>query len=340
MTFLSDIHWRDSEQPQYVSADVIELILSENRTEIIDLVAKTYQSFYDGFALNPDTYSLKFPQKANSRINALPAYVGQEINLAGMKWVASFPDNVTRNKQRASAIIIINSFETGYPLALLDGTQISSARTAASAALAARLLNPTKSSDCFAIYGAGIINRDLVKFLLDDGWALPRVQIRDPDSESKAVFENFCTELGCETEQFILNSAPNECDLVSFATTALDPWYEYEIRSHQTILHISLRDIVPNRLGGNVRNIVDDVSHAVKANTSLHLLQQQDGSIPRIENFQSLLKKEKVSPQATVVAAFGMGMLDVALASFVMDEAQKMGEVQTVSGILPKFNRW
>jgi ornithine cyclodeaminase/alanine dehydrogenase-like protein (mu-crystallin family) len=89
-----------------------------------------------------------------------------------------------------------------------------------------------------------------------------------------------------------------------------------------------------------VRNIVDDIDHAVKANTSLELLQREAGKIPQIENYRSLLAREPFEQGATVVSAFGMGMLDVALASFVMDEAAKREEIREISGLLPVLGRW
>jgi 2,3-diaminopropionate biosynthesis protein SbnB len=333
------IDWRSAEQPCYVPADLIRTILSDFRPEIINMVADTYQCFYDGAAVNPDTYSLKFPHKTNSRINALPAYVGQKVDMAGIKWVASFPDNVSQNRQRASAVIVINSFESGYPVALLDGTLISSARTAASAALAARQINPSKTIEKFALYGAGIINREIINFLVDDGWHLPNIHIHDPNPDSHQALAAHCDKLGCGRDSIGKIETPESYDLISMATSALSPWYDFEVGKHQTILHVSLRDIVPHRLNA-VRNIVDDVNHAVKANTSLHLLEQDKGSIPRIENYRHILANEAPLEEPVVVSAFGMGMLDVALACFVMDKAAQIGELREISGLLPDFSRW
>ncbi|MEP2783234.1 MAG: hypothetical protein ABJO67_20250 [Pseudoruegeria sp.] len=338
-TMNTDYLWRNASQLQYVAADEINHILQENRSELIDLVATCYQTFYDGHAINPDTYSLKFPQKPNSRINALPAYVGQDCDLAGLKWVASFPDNVAENRQRASASIILNSFKSGYPLAILDGTMISSARTVASAALAARSLRPDKSIDTIAFYGAGVINRHLLEFLKDDHWSISKVVISDIDPGSTTRFIQFCEELGFSCENMNASFSPQDAEIVSFATSALAPWYDLEILDHQVLLHMSLRDVLPARLK-SVRNIVDDVNHAVKANTSLHLLEQSDGKIPSLENFARILQSPPQEPAATVVSAFGMGMLDVAFGGYIMNKAEGQGHVRIVPDFLPSLNRW
>jgi len=336
----NNINWRSSAQPHYVPANAIAEILGRHRSEIIDLVKSTYQAFYQGDAINPDTYSLKFPQKPNSRINALPAYVGQSVDLAGLKWVGSFPDNVPNNRLRASAIIILNSFETGYPVGLMDGTLISAARTAASAALAARLLIPSRTCDCIALIGAGVINRELTAYLLDDGWKFSELQVYDPNLESRQSFKQHFLDFNLPISDHDSKDGIYSAKLISMATTALEPWYDEELLPNQTILHISLRDIHPRRLKDPIRNVVDDVEHALKANTSLHLLQKCQGTINNVENYSGIIQGEMSGDRPTVVSAFGMGILDVAVANFVMTRAQQMGICRRIDGILPQMERW
>lgn len=46
-----------------------------------------------------------------------------------MKWIGSHPENHEVSLQRANAIICLNHILTNAPLAILDGTEISSERT-------------------------------------------------------------------------------------------------------------------------------------------------------------------------------------------------------------------
>ncbi|WP_346771777.1 hypothetical protein [Bradyrhizobium sp. 170] len=320
----------------YVRAEQIDRIIAAHRVQIIDLVAATYRAFYAGNCTNPDTYSLTFPQKPGCRINALPAYVGGGVDKAGLKWVSSFPQNSRRGLQRAAAVIVLNSFETGYPIALMDGALISAARTAASAALGARLLRRDRHLGRLRMFGAGVINRTVATFLAADGWTFDEVAIVDPDVATAEALRAHIAKSGIGREIQVEKDVHggDRADMLSFATSQLTPWYDADIVPQQVVLHVSLRDIVPDRLRGAL-NIVDDIDHALKANTSLHRLEGAIGRTFPLVNFGHLMDGTDLDRDAGgVVSAFGMGMLDVALANFVFEQAARDGAAEALPGFL------
>src|SRR6185369_2425828 len=101
---------------------------------------------------------LGFPEQQRNRIIALPAYLGGSFEVCGLKWVSSFPGNLDRGMDRASALVILNSPLSGRLEAILEASRINAKRTAASAALAARQLQAGKQTNRLGVIGCGPIN--------------------------------------------------------------------------------------------------------------------------------------------------------------------------------------
>ena len=55
-----------------VPGDVVVQLLDGNRTEIIELVRRTYLAHDAGQTINPDSYFLRFPEKPDARIIEAP----------------------------------------------------------------------------------------------------------------------------------------------------------------------------------------------------------------------------------------------------------------------------
>jgi len=73
---------------------------------------------------------------------------------AGMKWVNVYSQNPSLGLPSIMAILIYSDPETGYPLAIMDATEITAYRTGAAAAVASRYL-ARRDSHTIGIIGAG-----------------------------------------------------------------------------------------------------------------------------------------------------------------------------------------
>jgi ornithine cyclodeaminase/alanine dehydrogenase-like protein (mu-crystallin family) len=84
---------------------------------------------------------------------AMPGYVPSAG--LGVKLVSVFPANTSRGLPSHQALICLLDPATGTPITLMDGTHITALRTAAAAALSARLL-AREDARVLAIVGAGV----------------------------------------------------------------------------------------------------------------------------------------------------------------------------------------
>ncbi len=120
----------------------------------IDAAREAVLSYAAGRILYPDKVSQIFDESTQCRTNCLPATLFDE-QISGMKWVSVFPTNNARfGLQNLTAVILLSSTQTGFPLAFMEGTLISNMRTAAVSAIAADKL---ARKDCSSIgfVGAG-----------------------------------------------------------------------------------------------------------------------------------------------------------------------------------------
>ncbi|MEU1513050.1 2,3-diaminopropionate biosynthesis protein SbnB [Streptomyces sp. NPDC005811] len=324
----------------------VEKILDGRETENIEAVADAYRLHSAGRTVVPHSVFLRFPDQPQDRIIGLPAYRGGERPVAGMKWISSFPGNIERGRQRASAALLLNSLSTGHPEALIEGSVISARRTAASAALAARLLTRGRPRDGVALIGCGVINLEILHHLCAALPDLRTVTLYDRSSRRSARFaEQIATEFPALTVRRT-DSAPAAMAahrLVSFATTAGVPHIGLAAAQPGTVvLHISLRDLLPEALL-QADNIVDDPDHVCRENTSLHLAENLTGNRDFINaSIGELLTEDGretdtgLDPERTVVfSPFGLGVLDLALAERVLEGARAKGLGVQVDDFLP-----
>ncbi|GGM32872.1 hypothetical protein GCM10012275_00340 [Longimycelium tulufanense] len=328
-----------------IKGPVVRDIITRARPEIVALVRETYLAHHTGHSVNPNSYFLRFPEKPNARIIALPAYLGEKHDVAGLKWIGSFPDNIERNVPRASAVLLLNSYETGYPFACVEASQISAARTAASAVLGARELVGGTQVGTVSVIGAGIIARNISEFFLAEGWSINRFVIHDhsPQYSSSLVeyLRNQGQEAVCaENVEATLKGA----DVVVFATTAGKPHVTRpdSFVAGQIVLNISLRDLGPEVIL-NARNVLDDVDHCMTANTSPHLAEQKYGHRDFIDGTLSQVMCGEVTvdtDRPTIFSPFGLGVLDLAVGNHVYRKALEEGLAVEITDFFDETERW
>jgi 2,3-diaminopropionate biosynthesis protein SbnB len=323
-------------------------LLSRAKSDIIDIVEHCYRLHQLGGTNNPDSYFLRFDDKPEARIIALPAAirdVGCSISVSGIKWIGSYPRNIESNLQRASAVVVLNDYDTGYPFACLEASQISSARTAASAVLAAGRLGPReRSANRLGVVGGGVIASTILDYFKAAGWRFNDVCVHDQSPAHAAAFSRNLVERDIYPVRIGTCDEALDADLVVLATTASSPWIPVERRfsSSQLVLNISLRDLPPEALL-NANNVFDDVAHCMKANTSPHLAEQRYGNRDFVSGTlgQSILGELRLDPgKPTIFSPFGLGVLDLAVSMYIYERALTDDSGHQIHDFFATTERW
>jgi N-[(2S)-2-amino-2-carboxyethyl]-L-glutamate dehydrogenase len=307
--------------------DVVRALTGRER-DTISVIREAYLAHENGQTVVPHSRFLRPPGEDGNRFIALPALHESATGAAGIKWVASFPGNIDAGLPRASAVVITNSLSTGFPVALLEGSLISAQRTAASAALAAALLAPEETT-AVTLFGCGLINTEVLRFLAVVFPLLADVTLFDTDRDRALRCGQACAGI---VPGAAVRIAPDPASalaahhLVSIATTASRPHLDLgACRPGSTLLHLSLRDIWPEDML-SCQNFVDDADHVCREQTSVFLAAEMLGSRDFISGSIGQLLSRSVTrtPERTAIfSPFGLGVLDVALAQAVLAIACK-----------------
>jgi ornithine cyclodeaminase len=331
-----------------VSGAQVQQALHGREAQIMDLVEAIYRLHGAGDSVNPPSYFLRFPDRPSSRIIALPASIGGPSPVDGLKWISSFPTNVAAGIPRASAVLILNDHDTGYPFACIESSIISAARTAASAALAAdRLSRGRQRPKRVGFFGVGLIARYIHTFLAGTGWEFDEIGVHDLSADSAEGFRGHLERSGTsaritrhDTAEELIRSS----DLVVFATVAGQPhitdvsWFDHG----PLVLHVSLRDLSPEILLAST-NVVDDVEHCLKADTSPHLVEKLTGNRDFLAGTLDDVIAGRVSMPAegtVVFSPFGLGVLDLAVGKYVYDEVLRSGQLNVVDDFFHELRRY
>jgi N-[(2S)-2-amino-2-carboxyethyl]-L-glutamate dehydrogenase len=244
-------------------------------------------------------------------------------------------------------VLILNDHDTGYPFACLESSIISATRTAASAALGADRLTRGRARPArVGFVGTGLIARYIHTFLASTGWSFDEIGVHDLSADSAAGFRAHLERSGVAGRITLHDSAEDlirSSDLVVFATVAGKPhihdvsWFGH----NPVVLHVSLRDLAPEILLAST-NIVDDVEHCLKADTSPHLVEQLTGNRDFLDGTLDDVMAGRVSVPAdrpVVFSPFGLGVLDLAVGKYVYDEVARSGELHVVDDFFHDLSR-
>ncbi len=131
-------------------AEVRELL---DLDALLDALTHAMADLSAGRACAPERIAVVVPER-DGIVASMPGYV-PSLGALATKLVSVFPGNAGTAVPTHQALIAMFDPETGSPVALLDGTEITAVRTGAGSALSARLL-AREDASVLAVIGTGV----------------------------------------------------------------------------------------------------------------------------------------------------------------------------------------
>jgi alanine dehydrogenase len=301
-----------------------------NIREVITVVEAAFKEWTEGKGVMPSKLYLTVK---DGDFRAMPAFLP---GAAGMKWVNVHTGNPAKGLPTVMAVLIYNDPATGYPLAIMDATEVTAYRTAATSAIASRYL-ARKDSQTLGIVGAGY---QAYPHIIAHAMLFKFKEVRVSDISKKAVAK-------------LMESLPNlplkECsleqtvksDIVCTLTPARQPVVKKEWLLPGT--HINAvgadaegkEELEPSILN-DAMVVVDDLRQSIHAGeinvpVSKGLFKKQQIYATLGEIIIGRKKGRTDNRITTVFDSTGLAIEDIAVARLLYEKAQKTGTGLSVS---------
>jgi len=291
--------------------------------EVLKAVEHAFKLQAEGKIIMPPKLYLNLPEYQGD-FRAMPAYIDGS---AGIKWVSVYPNNWEYNLPSVIGTIILCDPKTGHPLAIIDGTYITSIRTGAAGGIAVKYL-ARKESSVIGMIGAG---RQAETQLLAINQVLPRIDEVKVFDKQKDVSLRYVHEMAAELNINIRLAETveeaTEADIVVTTTPSRRPIVKKEHISPGT--HI-------NAIGADAKGkqelevdllmaakvIVDDIeqaSHSGEINVPLSegLIEVDDIHGTLGEVVANMKKGREKDEEITIFDSTGLAILDIICAKLI-----------------------
>ncbi len=301
--------------------------------ETIDVIEKAVKIKKVNDYAQPVKPYLRYDDPIN-RIIAMPAYLGGEVESAGIKWIASFPNNIKVGKKRANSVVVLNDAKSGEVVGIINTSKLSVIRTASVSGLMIKKFMEARElkNITVGIIGWGPIGRHhflMCKSLFNDNIAKFKIyDKRDVVDIEDEIFEKDDRIVCCKSWE----EAYEDADIFMTCTVSDSPYIDKEPKKGALLLNVSLRDYKVESFEYVKQHIiVDDWEEVCRENTDIehfHIkkgLEEKDvSSIEKVvcdDLFDQIDANE-----VTMFNPMGLAIFDIAIGKYYIDKSEKEGQ--------------
>lgn len=270
-----------------------------------------------------------------NRIIAMPAFVGGDINMAGIKWIASFPENINEGIPRAHSVVILNEAETGIPTAIINTALLSVIRTASVSGLLMKYYDEVKNLDNIQIgmTGFGPIGQYHLRMCLAMfGDRIEKIRLYD--------IREIDSELITDDRIEVVNSwedAYLDADIFMTCTVSDAPYIDKAPKAGSLHLNASLRDYKTDVYPWfKDAIIVDDWEEVCREKTDIEMMHkenglQEDGTKSIVDVVDHNCLADYADDQPIIFNPMGMAVFDIAISKHFVDKVKEQDAVPSMN---------
>ncbi|HFK1452148.1 ornithine cyclodeaminase family protein [Bacillus pacificus] len=305
-----------------------------NMNEVIEYAALALKEFSAERTITPIRGSLPFANEQNTAL-IMPS-VAEGLEALGLKVVTVVPENKKIGKKTINGIVMLSDFQTGEPLALLEGSYLTMIRTGALSGVATKHL-ARHNAKTFCIIGTG----EQAKGIAEAVFAvrgIEKVILYNRTEEKAYAFSQYIQEKFNKPAYVYTsaNEAISEADIIVTTTNASTPVFSKKL---QKGVHV-------NAVGSFRPNMQELPSHAI-ANATKVVVESKEAALEETGDFQvpiqeglfkasnihaelgQIISGEKAGRESdeeiTVFKSVGLAVVDIIVAKYLYERAVERG---------------
>ncbi|MCK5661526.1 MAG: alanine dehydrogenase, partial [Methanosarcinales archaeon] len=285
-----------------------------------------------GMVQMPPKSYLYYPEH-NGDLRSMPAFLEAD-DITGVKIVNVHPDNPQKGLPTVMATVLLNSTETGAPLAIMGGTYLTDMRTGAAGGVAAKYL-ARADSNVLGLVGAGRQARTQALAVLEN-FDIDTIKVVSNHIQKSEQFKKYVEPI-CGCDAIVKNSieAVCDCDILVTTTPVRKPIVKSEWVNAGT--HINAigadakgKEELDPLILKRAKIVIDDIrqaAHSGEINVPISEgIITQDNIYANLGEIVSGKKLGRTSDsEITVFDSTGLAIQDISTANLVFNKAKEAG---------------
>lgn len=305
-----------------------------NMNEVIEYAVLALKEFSAERTITPIRGSLPFANEQNTAL-IMPS-VAEGLKAIGLKVVTVVPENKKIGKKTINGIVMLSDFQTGEPLALLEGSYLTMIRTGALSGVATKHL-ARHNAKTLCIIGTGEQAKGIAEAVFT---------VRDIE---KVILYNRTEEKAYAFSQYIqgrfnkpayvhtnANEAISEADIIVTTTNASTPVFSEKLQKGVHVNAVgsfkpNMQELPSHAIAGANKVVVESKEAALEETGDLQVPIQEglfEASDIHAELGQ-IISGEKPGRESdeeiTIFKSVGLAVVDIVVAKYLYERAVERG---------------